>query len=78
MQTSKYLATMNYDVGAGFYSNFKSPLPYAFGLVPPETYQIWRSLLDIKQASDGGSWHSTANFYPFLNLADLKTSFRNN
>ena len=40
-QTSRYVATMNYDIGAGFYSNFKSPLPYAFGLVPTETYQIW-------------------------------------
>ena len=31
-----WFATMNRDVGAGFYSSFFGPLPFAFGRVPPE------------------------------------------
>jgi len=41
VRTLRYLATMNDVPGAGFYSNVKGPLPYAFGLVRPERYQIW-------------------------------------
>lgn len=32
-----WFATFNYEVGAGFYSQFWGPLPFAFGHVPPAT-----------------------------------------
>jgi hypothetical protein len=34
------LATMCIPLGAGFYSDFVGPLPFTFGPVPPETYQM--------------------------------------
>jgi hypothetical protein len=32
----RWLTTMNGEVGAGFYASLRGPLPFAFGLVPPE------------------------------------------
>ena len=34
----QWLTTMNYSMGAGFYSNIWGPLPFAFGLSDPEKY----------------------------------------
>lgn len=39
--TYRWLAVMDSAVGAGFYSASWGPLPYAFGTVPPENYEIW-------------------------------------
>lgn len=36
------IATMNRDVGAGFYTDIKGPLPFSFGAVSPERYYIVR------------------------------------
>jgi 4-amino-4-deoxy-L-arabinose transferase-like glycosyltransferase len=38
----RWLSTMNATLGAGFYSSVWGPLPFAFGPVPPEEYQIVR------------------------------------
>jgi hypothetical protein len=35
--------TMSWRLGAGFYSSFWGPLPYAFGPIPPERYFIMRA-----------------------------------
>jgi len=35
------LTTWSEDVGAGFYSSISGPLPFAFGLVPPERVAIY-------------------------------------
>jgi 4-amino-4-deoxy-L-arabinose transferase-like glycosyltransferase len=40
-RTCRWLAVMDSAVGAGFYSASWGPLPYAFGTVPPENYEIW-------------------------------------
>jgi 4-amino-4-deoxy-L-arabinose transferase-like glycosyltransferase len=37
-----WLSTMNMALLAGFYSSIWGPLPFAFGLVPPEEYRIVR------------------------------------
>ena len=37
-----WVSTMNQAVGAGFYSDKRGPLPFAFGSVPPEKYYILR------------------------------------
>jgi len=36
------LATMRRPSGAGFYADVLGPLPFAFGLIPPERYLVWR------------------------------------
>jgi 4-amino-4-deoxy-L-arabinose transferase-like glycosyltransferase len=36
----RYLTTMRGEVGAGFYASVRGPLPFAFGLVPPETVAV--------------------------------------
>jgi 4-amino-4-deoxy-L-arabinose transferase-like glycosyltransferase len=38
----RWLSTINAASGAGFYSSVWGPLPFAFGPVPPEDYQIVR------------------------------------
>jgi 4-amino-4-deoxy-L-arabinose transferase-like glycosyltransferase len=38
----KYLATMQPEVGAGFYAYEWGPLPFAFGRVPPARYHLLR------------------------------------
>jgi hypothetical protein len=38
----KWLTTMNGDVGAGFYSSIRGPLPFAFGKVPAEEVTVYR------------------------------------
>ena len=35
-----WLTTMRVDCGAGFYSDFWGPLPFVFGPVPPERYEV--------------------------------------
>jgi len=35
-----YLATMSKNLGAGFYADAWGPLPFSFGVVQPETYEI--------------------------------------
>jgi 4-amino-4-deoxy-L-arabinose transferase-like glycosyltransferase len=37
-----WLATMHYLTGAGFYANRIGPLPFAFGIVPPEDCRVFR------------------------------------
>ena len=36
------IATMNRELGAGFYMDILGPLPFSFGTVPPEKYYILR------------------------------------
>lgn len=36
----QWLTTMHQDVGAGFYSEIWGPLPFVFGVVPKEKYEI--------------------------------------
>ena len=36
-----WFATFNRDIGAGFYSSFWGPLPFAFGRIPPETVRVY-------------------------------------
>ncbi|NNL67156.1 MAG: hypothetical protein HKP30_12995, partial [Myxococcales bacterium] len=38
-----WCATMNADVGGGFYSSIWGPMPFAFGEAPPETYVVHES-----------------------------------
>lgn len=40
-RTCRWLAVMDSAAGAGFYSASWGPLPYAFGTVPPENYEVW-------------------------------------
>lgn len=47
---SRWVATMNRDIGAGFYSFGYGPLPYYFGDVPPEEYRVY----DIFEAPSPG------------------------
>jgi hypothetical protein len=37
-----WLATMNLQVGAGFYADVFGPLPFAFGRVPPERFTVYK------------------------------------
>jgi len=37
----RFLTTMNVAVAAGFYASVRSPLPFAFGKVPPESVQLF-------------------------------------
>jgi hypothetical protein len=36
-----WLTTMRPEVGAGFYTDYRGPMPFAFGAVPPETYEVY-------------------------------------
>ena len=38
----RWLATMQGQVGAGFYSGFWGPMPFVFGLTSPDKYEIVR------------------------------------
>jgi len=38
----RWLTTMDPSVGAGFYSDLWGPLPYAFGVIAPEKYHLYR------------------------------------
>ena len=40
--SSRWIATMRVDLGAGFYADTFGPLPYAIGAVPTECYLIFR------------------------------------
>jgi 4-amino-4-deoxy-L-arabinose transferase-like glycosyltransferase len=37
-----FLSTLSREVGAGFHSSTWGPLPFAFGAVEPETYEVWQ------------------------------------
>jgi len=43
--SSRWIATMRRDLGAGFYADEWGPLPFVVGKVPPERYQIFRVLM---------------------------------
>ena len=36
-----WMATMNRPLGAGFYSDVRGPLPFAFGVPPPEEFELF-------------------------------------
>ena len=40
LPSSRWLTTLHPSLGAGFYSEFVGPLPFAFGIVPPERYYV--------------------------------------
>jgi len=40
LPSSRWLATAQPGIGAGFYSEIVGPLPFAFGTVPPERYYV--------------------------------------
>lgn len=40
LQPCRFLSTMRPDIGAGFYSSVFGPLPWAFGAVAPEVYDV--------------------------------------
>ncbi len=42
IDTNRWLTTMSVDLGAGFYASVWGPLPFAFGRVPPEIYELVR------------------------------------
>jgi hypothetical protein len=42
MPACSWLATMNPLVGAGFYSHSRGPLPFVFGPIPPERFDVLR------------------------------------
>ena len=59
-----WLGTMNADLGAGFYSDRWGPLPFAFGLVPPEEFlflEIHRSVKDVYHVRPARHWFTTSN-----------------
>ncbi len=37
-----HVTTMSYTLGAGFYSSIRAPLPFVFGPVSPERYELYR------------------------------------
>ena len=39
--SSKYVATTDLDLGAGFYADVFGPLPFAFGFVKPDKFLIY-------------------------------------
>ena len=41
--TPKWVATMNGEVGAGYYSDGWGPLPFVFGPVPNAKYVVYRT-----------------------------------
>lgn len=41
MESSPWIATISVKLGAGFYSSLWGPLPFAFGRVPPEQYDLY-------------------------------------
>jgi 4-amino-4-deoxy-L-arabinose transferase-like glycosyltransferase len=40
VKTNLWMSTMRQEVGAGFYTSGWGPLPFAFGVVPPERYHL--------------------------------------
>jgi len=47
LDSFSWLSTMSLPLGAGFYSDFWGPLPYAFGHVPPERYRVYRAVVPL-------------------------------
>jgi 4-amino-4-deoxy-L-arabinose transferase-like glycosyltransferase len=50
------LTTMRWRIGAGFYSSFFGPLPFAFGTLAPERYFVFRIGAPLRP----DQWHQTA------------------
>jgi hypothetical protein len=46
---SRWLATLNLEVGAGFYASIWGPLPFGFGKVPPEAGMVESVKLPVKK-----------------------------
>lgn len=42
VRTNRWLTTMHGGLGAGYYAYIWGPLPFAFGRVPPERFQLLR------------------------------------
>jgi hypothetical protein len=51
-------AVLSWQLGAGFYSSYWRPLPFAFGPVPPERYILMRA---SPARSPGNSRHFPCN-----------------
>jgi hypothetical protein len=47
----QFVTTMDEGLGAGFYSSNWGPLPFVYGPVPPERYEIFRVSLRNVEAS---------------------------
>jgi hypothetical protein len=41
LPSCQWLATMQKNIGAGFYSHYCGPVPFLFGNIPPETYYLF-------------------------------------
>jgi hypothetical protein len=54
LRMRSWLTTMNRTCGAGYYSAVWGPLPFAFGPVPAERYQILRMAPPRSGAAPGG------------------------
>jgi hypothetical protein len=39
---NRWLSTLNTSLGAGFYSDYRGPLPFAFGRIKPDYYLVFR------------------------------------
>jgi hypothetical protein len=39
---NKYCSTLNPSIGAGFYSDYRGPLPFGFGRLKPDYYLVFR------------------------------------
>jgi 4-amino-4-deoxy-L-arabinose transferase-like glycosyltransferase len=50
------LAPMHFLMGAGFYANRIGPLPFAFGHVTPETYELYRIVRRVHGALEVLKW----------------------
>jgi hypothetical protein len=51
VKTISWMSTMSPPLGAGFYASVWGPLPFAFGPVPPERYNLWT----LAPAKDAGT-----------------------
>jgi hypothetical protein len=55
MPTCPWLSTLNQSVGAGYYSEYWGPLPFAFGAVPPERFFVKELLVPAREGSVGAA-----------------------
>jgi hypothetical protein len=42
MPVTPWIATMSYEMGAGFYTDIVGPLPFSFGTIPAGKYYLFR------------------------------------
>jgi 4-amino-4-deoxy-L-arabinose transferase-like glycosyltransferase len=52
------LSTMRWRNGAGFYSSFYGPLPFAFGPIETERYYLFRLSMPMARRIAYGGWHA--------------------